>query len=99
MTETYDNSNHGAMFKVRQKRSEKSPDLFGNIEPVCPSCRCKTRFKISGWFKQPRDTNKPKYISLALQHDDEMDQRPASERSGHQAGGQQQQFNDDDIPF
>lgn len=91
----YDNTNSGALFQAKEKRTAKSPDYTGSIDANG------VEFFVSGWKKTDRN-GKP-YLSLAL--------TPKNQQQGNGGGRQQSQGAagrpsseppmdfDDDIPF
>ncbi|WVR18106.1 single strand DNA binding protein [Burkholderia phage Bm1] len=64
----YDNEKRGALFKAREKRSDRSPDYNGNcqIDGV--------EYWVSGWLK---DSRNGKFLSLSFS---KKDQQPAQSR-------------------
>ena len=84
----YDNTNRGAIFKAKEKRTEKSPDRTGELIVMCPSCQVTSEFWISGWLKKARTTGVP-FLSLAV---------TPKEVSSSQ-DDQSDPIDDDDIPF
>lgn len=53
-------NNSGALFKAREKKTERSPDYNGSINVEGKE------FFISGWIKQPKDPQGKPFVSLAL---------------------------------
>lgn len=58
MTQQYDNTNRGSLFKNDKKTEEKHPDLSGSINIDGKD------YWISGWSKASKGGNK--YISLSV---------------------------------
>jgi len=63
MTQQYDNQNKGAMFKAKDKKTDKHPDRTGEINIVCPHCGAESDHWLAGWLKTSRN-GKP-FMSLA----------------------------------
>lgn len=84
----YDNKpGFGAMFRTKEKKSDKSPDSEGNL--CCPLCEGQLR--LAGWLREGKSGQK--YNSLKAEPKEPKEQ-PASKPSG--SG-----FDDmaEDIPF
>jgi hypothetical protein len=83
----YDETNSGALFKAKERKHEKSPDLTGkiNIGGV--------EYWLSGWTKR-NENNSLKVISLKVQAKDEKPQRAPATRQAPPSDD----FGDD-IPF
>lgn len=86
-TTEYDNTNRGAMFKAREKRSERSPDRTGEVTVQCPHCNEISEFWMSGWLKKAK-TSGQQFLSIAV-NAKEPPETPHSDDG----------FADDDIPF
>lgn len=63
----YDETNSGALFKARERKHEKSPDLTGKINVGG------VEYWLSGWTKR-NENNSLKVISLKVQAKDEKPQ-------------------------
>ena len=93
MSNDFDNTNSGALFKNDKRGNERSPDYKGECAPVCPYCGKKSEFWLSAWIKTMKKDATKKFMSLALTPKDE----PKNQS--------QQNYNDppadfdDDIPF
>lgn len=81
----------GALFKVREKKSDKAPDYTGNIdvdqELIDLVQSGNEKVQIAGWLRTGKSGNK--YISLRVS---------APYEKGNN-GGRRASTNDDDIPF
>lgn len=96
---SYDNTNTGALFRVKDKKSEKHPDYNGSLEAKCPNCNQVTPFWLSAWLKISGAKAKnpgEKFFSLAI--------NPKEERVGGKSisSGRPAEDHDDgfdDIPF
>ena len=84
----YDNTNKGAIFKAKEKRTERSPDRTGEITVQCPHCNVVSEFWLSGWLKRAK-TSGMIFLSLAVNAKEE--QEPASNL--------EKELEDDDVPF
>jgi hypothetical protein len=80
----YDNTNRGAIFKAKEKRTERSPDRTGEITVFCPHCKATTEFWLSGWIKKARSGQV--FLSLACNPKEDVQ-------------GQTSDDIDEDIPF
>ena len=80
----FDNNLSGVLFQTQDKRTEKSPDNYGNCEIDGK------KYKISGWIKQNSRGN---FISLRFTADgDAQNDRPAPKpQSGDFFGSGQRQ--------
>jgi hypothetical protein len=86
-TVDYDNTNRGAVFKAKEKRTERSPDRTGELCIQCPSCQAKADFWVSGWLKKARNSGQT-FLSLAV--------NPKEIETPDNNGSE---FDDEDIPF
>lgn len=77
MAQQYDDRNRGALFKVKEKKSEKSPDVTGNLDVEGK------KFRLAGWFKKAKSGLI--YTSLSIQPDEKAEQE-ASDSSGDSWG-------------
>lgn len=84
----YDNTNSGAIFRAKEKRTEKSPDRTGECEIACPHCGTVSPHWVSGWLKKSRAGMQ--FLSLAFTPKDPKPQAPVTDN--------QDDFGDD-IPF
>jgi hypothetical protein len=97
MTQQYDNTNRGAIFKNDRKESERHPDYKGNINVGGQE------FWLSAWIKDGRSG---KFMSLSVQPKEQRGNtdaqrdnyaqtyRPSDQGDGFGGGAQ-----DDEIPF
>jgi hypothetical protein len=85
----YDNRNRGVLFRVDEKRSEKSPDLLGNIDVNG------VEHQLSGWRKVSK--NGVQYLSLSIRRKDADTAKPKNE-TAKPAGAGAAPF-DDAVPF
>lgn len=86
MSQEYDNTNKGAMFQAKEKRTENHPDRTGEICTACPHCGGISEFWLAGWIKTSRAGKK--YMSLAANPKDAPPQNASTPEDF-----------DDDIPF
>lgn len=86
MTE-YDDTNRGAIFQNKNKKSDKHPDRQGNLNVAGVD------YWISGWLKTSKDGMPYMSLSVTLKEPapPQRDQEPPPVR-------QEEDF-DDDIPF
>lgn len=89
MTQEYDNTNSGALFKNDEKQTQNQPDYKGEICMKCPDCGAKFESWLSSWIKTAKRTGR-KFMSLAATPKDTPVHSPAP--------GADSNF-DDDIPF
>lgn len=89
----YDNTNSGALFQAKEKRTPKSPDYSGSINANGVD------FFVSGWKKTDRN-GKP-YLSLALtpKNQQQNNQNSQGSHSQNHSQGEPPMDFDDDIPF
>lgn len=82
----------GALFKVKEKKSENSPDFTGNIADD----QGRT-FRVSAWNQTSKSGTK--YLSLTLTLDDDSNNysKPAKAKQSEPAGIDD--GSDDNIPF
>ncbi len=87
MTQQFDPTNRGSLFKNDKKTEEKHPDLNGsiNIEGV--------DYWISGWSKVSKGNQK--YISLSVRQKQEQTRQVAQPTRKAKA----EDFGNDDIPW
>ena len=82
----------GALFKVREKKSDKAPDYNGNIdvdkELIDLVQSGAEKIQLAGWLKTAKSGNK--YISLRVS--------APYEKSNNNSGGRRAS-SDDDVPF
>lgn len=90
MSQQYDNTNRGALFKNDRKETDNHPDLSGKINVDGKD------YWLSGWTKRNEDGSF-KVLSLSVKE---------KEQRGGGGGGARQRpnadenpFQDDDIPF
>ena len=68
MTQQYDNTNSGALFKNNRKETEKHPDYTGSINVGGHD------HWLSAWLKTDKNGNK--FISLSVKRKDGTEARP-----------------------
>jgi hypothetical protein len=85
-TPEYDNTNRGAIFKAKKKRTDRSPDRTGEISVHCPNCAVVTDFWLSGWLKKAK-TSGEIFLSLACNPKD------------GDSTATEDDLKDEDIPF
>lgn len=82
----------GALFKVKQKRSDKAPDYNGNIDVDEELIKLvqsgAEKIQLAGWLKTSKAGSK--YISLKVS---------ATYENNNNSGGGRRERPDDDIPF
>lgn len=82
----------GALFKVREKKSDKAPDYNGNIdvdkELIDLVQSGAEKIQLAGWLKTAKSGNK--YISLRVS--------APYEKKTNNSGGRRAS-DDDDVPF
>jgi uncharacterized protein (DUF736 family) len=99
MSQQFDDSNRGALFKNDRKETEKHPDYKGSINVAGHD------YWLSAWLKESKDGKK--YMSLSVQ---QKDGKPApvaanpsiSQRATPQAPAPRRSMKDemdDEIPF
>lgn len=93
MSQGYDNTNSGVLFKNDRKEKPNQPDNTGNLNTTCPHCGKETIWWLSAWIKTAKQGGR-RFFSIAVNPKDE--QKPASQAEGPPGG--QEDF-DDDIPF
>jgi uncharacterized protein (DUF736 family) len=79
----YDNSNRGALFKNKDKRSENDPDYRGSINVA------EDEYWLSAWLKTSKAGEK--YMSLSVQPKTPKQTAPKVESKSDDF--------DDDLPF
>lgn len=62
----YDDRNRGALFKVKEKKSEKSPDVTGNLDIDGK------KYRLAGWLRKAKSGLV--YTSLSAQPDEKAEQ-------------------------
>lgn len=83
---SYEDTDSGALFKTKERKHEKSPDLTGKINVAG------VEYWLSGWTKRNPD-NSLKVISLKVQAKEEKTQRSAPRQAPRD------DFEDRDVPF
>lgn len=83
----YDNTNSGAIFPAREKKTEKHPDMTGNLNVGG------VEYYINGWTKVSKQGQK--YLSLSVNPKQQVAQQ-AVQRAQQTV---EQGFDDDDLPF
>jgi len=93
MSQQYDNTDSGALFRNERKTKENQPGYKGQAEIKCPHCGESTEFWVSAWVKKARESGN-KFFSMAFQAKEEQQK---TENHNSKQGG----FDDfdDDIPF
>lgn len=86
MSQQYDNTNRGALFKNGRREKDTHPEYNGSINIEGKE------FWLSAWVKEG---NKGKFFSLSVKPKDEQSARNAPTSAPKQADD----FADDDIPF
>lgn len=83
----YDNTNSGAIFPAREKKTEKHPDMTGslNVDGV--------EYYVSGWTKVSQKGQK--FLSLSVKAKQEVAQKTVQQT--RQAV--MDDFEDNDLPF
>lgn len=76
----------GAVFKVKQKKHDNSPDYNGNVVD-----QNGTEYWLAGWIKRPKSGGDP-YISVALTPKDETQQAQGRGQSSYEEPPE-------DVPF
>lgn len=88
MTQVYDDTNRGTLFKNNRKEKESHPDYNGKINVNGEN------YDLSAWLKESKSGMKFFSISVRPPY-----QKPASEENaGHQAQ-KANGFIEDDLPF
>jgi uncharacterized protein (DUF736 family) len=95
MSQTYDNTNTGVLFKNEKKESDKHPDYTGKINVNGEE------MKLAAWIKTGA---KGKFMSLKLDQGNYVKptQQAQQPRQAHKPAQQQAPIDDDfndDIPF
>lgn len=80
----YDNSNRGALFRVKEKKNERGPDYEGNLDVEGVA------YRVAGWIKESKTGMK--FMSLSIKVKEEI--QPAPTRTTDRAAEE-----DSDIPF
>lgn len=70
----YDNTNRGALFKVSEKKQEKSPDYTGTINVGG------TEMKIAGWIRKSKAG--ATYLSLQVSEQQERQESKPAAKGG-----------------
>ena len=83
----YDNTNSGAIFPAREKKSEKHPDMTGslNVNGV--------EYYVSAWTKVSKQGNK--FLSLSVKAKEQVAKQNVRQAQQVVAND----FEDDDLPF
>lgn len=99
MTQQYDNTNRGVLFKNDRKESDKHPDYNGSINVGGQE------FWLSAWIKEG---NKGKFFSMSVKPKDEQygggsggsrGGAPQRERPQRATNNPVDDFESDEIPF
>ena len=86
MTQQYDDTNRGAMFKNTRRETDRHPEYKGTLDVNG------TAYWISAWLKVSAQGEK--YMSLSVQPKDAAPAKPAPATRKQSSVGM-----DDDIPF
>lgn len=83
----YDNTNSGAIFPAREKKTEKHPDMTGslNVDGV--------EYYVSGWTKVSQKGQK--FLSLSVKAKEQVAKQNVRQAQQVVAND----FEDDDLPF
>lgn len=84
MTQDYDNTNRGSLFRNDRKESENHPDYKGSINVGG------TDYWLSSWLKTSKDGKR--YMSLSVQPKEQPQTKPQPKQ-------RVQAPQDDEIPF
>lgn len=90
MSQEYDNTNSGALFKNDRKETDKHPDYKGSLNVDG------SEFWLSSWIKQ--DRNGKTYMSLSIQPKEEQRKPTISQRAAPARQSARTEM-DDEIPF
>ena len=76
----YDNTNSGALWVEKAPKSEKHPNMKGNISVMCPACQKASDYWMAGWAVREPEGKRPN-IKLSVtakdaQRDGRQDQPP-----------------------
>ena len=85
----YDNTNRGAVFKAKERKTDRSPHRTGELTVQCPKCNIVSEFWLSGWLKKAKTTGQ-QFLSLAINPKDPPDNPGYDPDDG---------LADEDIPF
>ena len=93
MSDNYDNSNSGALFRNKDKDPNKDTDrdFSGNMEVTCPHCNKSADHWISAWTNEAKSGQK--YMKLKFNAKEE-EKKPTQKRELNEDGD-----GFDDIPF
>lgn len=83
MSQQYDNTNKGVLFKNSEKETDKHPDYRGDIDIDGK------KFWLSAWINTSKKGNK--FMSLAV--------KPKEEQRPQDTGGRSADEFDDSLPF
>ena len=95
MSESYDNTNRGALFKNNKRTSERSPTMTGpvNVEGK--------KFRLAAWTKVSEKGNK--YFSLELEPEEVRKEEPDDSNTSNSppvaSTESESEDIDDEIPF
>ena len=88
MSQPYDNTNRGGIWKNDRKETEKHPDFSGHLDVEGVD------YWVSGWKRAPDANPKAPALSISIKRKDAQ-----PEATPQQPESQQDSFADDDIPF
>lgn len=91
MSQPYDNTNKGVLFRNDQKRNDKDPDYRGNLNANG------VEFWLSGWIRTPKDPNKKKFIGFSIKP--KVEPLPTTQPSSFSQKPEPAESADEDIPF
>ncbi|MDF1690705.1 MAG: hypothetical protein P1U35_14000 [Cycloclasticus sp.] len=83
----YDNTNSGAIFPAREKKSEKHPDMTGSLNVGG------VEYYVSAWTKVSKQGQK--FLSLSVNPKQQVAQQAVQKAQQTVEPG----FDDDDLPF
>lgn len=85
MSQEYDNTNSGALFKNERKETENQPDYTGSVNVEG------TEFWLSGWIKESKAGKKFMSLSVRAKDENKAERRAIQNEPRRQKG--------DDIPW
>lgn len=94
MSESYDNTNSGALHRNDKRQNDKQPEYRGQCLVQCPKCHDRFELWISAWVRTARATSR-KFFSLAFKPKED----PGAYRGGTTTVSAQPPLPDDEVPF